>query len=81
MREIIRQTGTFYKGWERPEEGSWRLLLVIDTENLRKIKLAKKDGNLLLMNVRISLFHHPSSMPIKQIFLFLRNIFLFCTVK
>jgi len=38
------------------EEGGWKLLLVIDNENLCKIKLAKKEGNLLLMTFRTSLF-------------------------
>ncbi|MDR6922644.1 hypothetical protein [Chryseobacterium sp. 2987] len=44
------------------EEGGWKLLLVIDTENLCKIKLAKKDGNLLLMTFRTSISLLPSSI-------------------
>ncbi|MDR6919808.1 MULTISPECIES: hypothetical protein [Chryseobacterium] len=48
------------------EEGGWKLLLVIATENLCKIKLAKKEGNLLLMTFRTSLFHLPASKLYKS---------------
>jgi len=41
--------------------GRGKSLLVINTENICKIKLAKKDGNLLLMTFRTSLFHHLAS--------------------
>jgi len=51
------------------EEGGWKLLLVIDTEILRKIKLLKKEGNLLLMTFKTSLFHLPASKLINQKFL------------
>ncbi len=44
------------------EEGGWKSILVIDTENLCTIKLAKKDSNLLLMTFRISLSQLPSSI-------------------
>ncbi len=42
------------------EKGGWSPLLVIDTEDFYEIKLAKKDGN-LLMNFRASLFHLTAS--------------------
>ncbi len=50
------------------EEGGWKSLLTINTENLCKIKLAKKDGNLLLMTFRTSLFHPQLPSSINQKF-------------
>jgi len=44
------------------KEGGRMSLLGIDTENLCKIKLVKKDGNLLLMTFRISISQLPSSI-------------------
>ncbi|WP_153392359.1 hypothetical protein [Chryseobacterium vaccae] len=44
------------------EEGGWKLLLVIDTENLCKIKLAKKDGNLWPSELPSSISLLPSSI-------------------
>ncbi len=48
------------------EEVGWKSLLFIDTENLCKIKLAKKKGILLLVTFRTSIFHLPSSKLYKS---------------